>query len=76
LATPTGQVAIRTPTTEPGEHRGLMMPRRKRTRVQEHQDRITAERRINEQRLKRQRWLFEELEKHRQTLAANDLPPF
>ena len=76
LATPTGEVAIRKITTEPGEHRGLMMPRRKHTRAQEHNDRITAERRINEQRLKRQRWLFEELEKHRQTLAANEPPPF
>jgi hypothetical protein len=33
LATPTGEVAIGQLTTEPGEHRGLMMPRRKRTRV-------------------------------------------
>jgi hypothetical protein len=52
------------------------MPRRTRTRAEELQDRIAAERAINEQRLKRERWLFEELEKHRQTLADNDPPPF
>jgi hypothetical protein len=39
-----------------------MMPRRMRTRQQERHDRVTAERRINEQRLRRQRWLLEELE--------------
>ena len=76
LATATGEVAIRKITTEPGEHRGLMMPRRKHTRAQEHHDRITAERHINEQRLKRQRWLFEELEKHRQSTADDEPPPF
>jgi len=63
LATPTGEAAIRKLTTKPAELRGLMMPRRTRTRTEEHNERITAERRINEQRLKRQRWLFDELEK-------------
>jgi hypothetical protein len=53
-----------------------MMPRRMRTRQQERHDRVTAERRINEQRLRRQRWLFEELEKHRQSMAADEPPPF
>ena len=53
-----------------------MMPRRTRTRAEEHHDRISAERRINEQRLKRQRWLFEELEKRRQALAHGDPPSF
>ena len=76
LATPTGEAAIRKLITEPGEYRGVMMPRRKRTRAQEHQDRIAAERRINEQRLKRQRWLFEELEKRREALADDEPPPF
>jgi hypothetical protein len=37
---------------------------------------ITAERRINEQILKRQRWLFGELEKHRQSSAADEPPQF
>jgi hypothetical protein len=76
LATPTGEAAIRKLTTEPGQGRGLMMPRRKKTRQQERQDRITAERRINEQRLKRQQWLFDELEKHRQSMADDEPPPF
>jgi len=76
LATPTGEAAIRKLTTEPAELRGLMMPRRTRTRTEERNERITAERRINEQRLKRQRWLFDELEKHRQSMAADEPPPF
>ena len=42
------------------------MLRRTRTRAEELQDRITAERAINAQRLKQHRWLFEELEKRRQ----------
>jgi hypothetical protein len=46
LATPTGEAAIRKLTTEPGQGRGLMMPRRKKTRQQERHDRVTAERRI------------------------------
>jgi hypothetical protein len=55
LATPTGEVAIRKFTTEPGQGRGLMMPRRARTRQQERQDRIAAERRINEIRIAEER---------------------
>ena len=71
LATPTGEVAVGKLTTEPGQHRGLMMPRRTRTREQERQDRITAERRINEIRI------AEERRKRQQWLAANDeSPPF
>jgi hypothetical protein len=71
LATPTGEVAIRKLTTEPGQYRGLMMPRRKRTRAQQHNERIAAERRINEIRI------AEERRKRRQWLAANDeSPPF
>ncbi|MDT5367420.1 MAG: hypothetical protein QOC62_1851 [Mycobacterium sp.] len=69
LATPTGEAAIRTLTTEPGEHRGLMMPRRKRTRYQDHQDRVTAERRINEQRIAEERRQYEAW------LAATYEPP-
>jgi hypothetical protein len=76
LATPTGEAAIRKLTAEPGEHRGVMMPRRKRTRAEERRARITAERRINEQRLKLQQWLFDELEKRREASAADDPPPF
>jgi hypothetical protein len=76
LATPTGELTIRKHTTEPAEGRGVMMPRRKRTRAQERHDRIIAERRINEQVLKRQRLLFDELEKRRDSLADDEPPPF
>ena len=54
LATATGEVAIRKLTTEPEEHRGC----------------DAAGRRINEQRLNRQRRLVDEFEKHRQSLAT------
>ncbi len=59
-----------------------MMPRRKRTRAEELKARITAERQINElclerqQRLKRQRFLVDELEQIRRVRGANDPPPF
>ena len=69
LATPTGEVAIRTLTTEPEQGRGSMMPRRKRTRAQERQDRITAERAINEQRI------ADEQRRHQAWLAATYEPP-
>ena len=70
LATPTGEVAIRKITTEPGQGRGLMMPRRTRTRQQEHEDRITAERRINETRIADERRQYEAL------AATYEPPPF
>jgi hypothetical protein len=69
LATPTGEPAIRKLSAEPGQGRGLMMPRRKRTRTDELQDRISAERRINEARI------AEERRKHRAWLAATYEPP-
>ena len=59
LATPTGEVAIRTVTAEQGQGRGLMMPRRKRTRAEELQDRITAERCTNEARIAEERRQYE-----------------
>ena len=46
-----------------------MMPRRKRTRHREQQDRITAERRINEIRI------AEEQRRHQAWLAATYEPP-
>jgi hypothetical protein len=46
-----------------------MMPRRKRTRYQEQNDRITAERAINEARL------AEEQRQHQAWLAATYEPP-
>jgi hypothetical protein len=69
LATPTGEASIRKLAAEPAEGRGLMMPRRKRTRAQEQQDRITAERRINEARIAEDRRQYEAW------LAATYEPP-
>jgi hypothetical protein len=69
FATPTGEVAIRKLTTEPGERRGLMMPRRERTRQQEHNDRVAAERRINEARI------ADERRRHQAWLADTYEPP-
>src|ERR1700737_3905807 len=69
LATPTGEVVIRKLTTEPGEHRGLMMPRRTRTRAEERNERIVAERRINEARIAEERRQYEAW------LAATYEPP-
>jgi hypothetical protein len=71
LATPTGEALIRKLAAEPAAGRGLMMPRRKRTRAAERQDRITAERCINEQLLRRQRLLDDA----RQRREALDPPP-
>jgi hypothetical protein len=69
LATPTGEAAIRKLTTEPGQGRGLMMPRRKKTRQQERHDRVTAERRINEARI------ADEQRRHQAWLVATYEPP-
>jgi hypothetical protein len=77
LATPTGEVAIGKPSGEQGPRLGLspasgrcpQMPRRKRTRAEDLQDRITAERRINEARI------AEERRKHQAWLAATYEPP-
>ena len=77
LATPTGDATIRKLTTTPTEARGLspasgrcpQMPRRKRTRAQEQDDRIAAERRINEARIADERRQYEAW------LAATYEPP-
>ena len=77
LATPTGEPAIGTLTAEPGAGRGLspargrcpQMPRRKRTRAEELQDRITADRRINEARI------ADEQRRHQAWLVAIYEPP-
>jgi hypothetical protein len=50
LGTSTGPLLIPGHTGAPGDARGLMMPRRKRTRAKDRQYRIAAERRINEAR--------------------------
>jgi hypothetical protein len=69
LATPTGKITLRTQITEPTTYRGLMMPKRKRTRYQERHDRITAERAINEARI------ADEQRQHQAWLAATYEPP-
>jgi hypothetical protein len=69
LATPTGDVAVRQPSVEPGPGRGVMMPRRKQTRAEDNQDRINAERRINEARIAEERRQYEAW------LAATYEPP-
>ncbi|HXA11808.1 MAG TPA: HNH endonuclease signature motif containing protein, partial [Mycobacterium sp.] len=79
LATPTGEVSVRKLSAELGEGRGLMMPRRRRTREEERQERITAERRINEQCLRRRRLVFEELLRYRESRESpggDEPPPF
>jgi hypothetical protein len=76
LATPTGEAPTRNVAADPSEGRWLMMPRRKKTRAEDRRDRIAAERRINEQRLRREQWLVEELKKRRASLADDEPPPF
>ena len=75
LGTPTGELAIAKSIGEPAQGRGMMMPRRKRTRKHERERRIAAERRINEQRLKSQRSILDELRKHRES-RDDEPPPF
>jgi hypothetical protein len=50
LGASTSLLLIPERTGPPGDGRGVMMPRRKRTRAQDRQDRIAAERRVNEAR--------------------------
>jgi hypothetical protein len=76
LASPTGELSISKLNAEPGDGRESMMPRRRKTRTGGRDDRITAERRINERGLKRQRRLFDELRQIREPRADNDPPPF
>jgi len=72
LATSTGELkAAQTDESSSGA-RGLMMPRRKRTRADDRRHRITSERRINEHRLAEER-----LSKQpRNDAAGADPPPF
>ena len=69
LATPTGEIAIAQRDREPCRGRGLMMPRRKQTRAQQRQYRISSERRINEA------CIVEQQRKHEAWLAATYEPP-
>jgi len=69
LATSTGELKIARTGEPSSSARGLMMPRRQRTRAQDRRYRIGAERQINEERL------AEERQKHAAWLAANYEPP-
>jgi hypothetical protein len=72
LAASTGEVKTARGIEPPNSARGLMMPRRKRTRTEDRHYRITSERRINEERLVQER-----LSKQRRRHAARyDPPPF
>lgn len=69
LAAPTGELVLPNTIRAEGQHRGLMMPARRQTRVAEHAARIASERRINEATIA--------AEAARKRIAArNDPPPF
>ncbi len=70
LATPTGELRVAHSDESSSSARGLMMPRRKRTRAEDRRYRITAERRINEERLAQ-----ELVTKQRRKRAAGESPP-
>ncbi|TDH51383.1 HNH endonuclease [Mycobacterium eburneum] len=69
LAAPTGKLVLPTATRVPHTGRGVMMPRRSRTRSQARRYRISCERRINETRR------AEEHRKRLAELARNYQPP-
>lgn len=69
LATPTGDLVIPAPTTPPSPDRGLMMPRRKRTRAEDRAHRIAVERQHNAARIARKQLLLSE------RIARDDEPP-
>jgi hypothetical protein len=71
LARSTGELKV-TLIESPSTAKGLMMPRRKRTRKEDRRHRITSERKVNEQRLAE-----EQLAKQRRKHATPyDPPPF
>jgi len=72
LARSTGELTVARVVEPPRLTKGLMMPRRKRTRAQDHRYRITSERRINEQRLAEERLA----QQRRKRAAGYDPPPF
>jgi hypothetical protein len=55
LGAPTGELTITDRTAPPNIGRGVMMPRRNRTRAEERRYRIASERRINEERFASER---------------------
>jgi hypothetical protein len=73
LATSTGELKVAQSDESYCGARGLMMPRRKRTRAEDRRYRVAAERRINEERLARKRLSAEQRRKH---AVRDDPPPF
>jgi Domain of unknown function (DUF222) len=72
LASSTGGLNVAQMVEPPRLTKGLMMPRRKRTRVEDRRYRITSERRINEERLAEERLA----QQRRKRAAGYDPPPF
>jgi hypothetical protein len=70
LAASTGELKIARGDEPPNTARGLMMPRRKRTRAQDRHYHIASKRKINEERLAQER-----LSRLRRKRAACDDPP-
>ncbi len=71
LGTPTGQLVIPEPTGAPTADRGLMMPRRGRTRAQDRAARIAGERHRNAARIARKHYLLAE-----RLTRDHEPPPF
>src|SRR5688500_17887962 len=69
LAVPTGDLVIPPSTGPPSLGRGLMMPRRKRTRAQQRAYRIALERQHNAARIARKQFLLVE------RITRDDEPP-
>jgi Domain of unknown function (DUF222) len=69
LATPTGKLAIPEQPQPPNPNRGMMMPKRQRTRAQERAYRIAQERQHNAARIARKQLLLSE------RIARDDEPP-
>jgi hypothetical protein len=69
LAISTGELVIPETTGPPSEHRGLMMPMRKRTRSEDRAYRIAVERQHNAARIARKQLLLAE------RIARDDEPP-
>ncbi len=72
LATSTGELKVARSGELYSRARGLMMPRRKRTRAEDRRYRVAAERRINEERLAQELLA----KQHRERAAGDDPPPF
>ncbi len=72
LARSTGELKVARVVEPPRLTKGLMMPRRKRTRAEDRRYRIISERRINEQRLAEERLA----QQRRKRAAGYDPPPF